>query len=249
MTDFSYQLYSSRNFPPLSDTLKMVAAAGYRQVEGYGGLYGSDEAIETLRAGLGETGLAMPTSHFSYELVRDEPRRAIEIAKALDVKAVLVPFIGDHDRDAAAWAQFGRDLAEAGKPIQDAGFQFGWHNHAFEFADLGGEDKPLDLILGGSEDVRLELDIAWAEVAGERALDWVAKYADRMIAVHLKDIAPAGTAEDEDGWADVGHGVLDWAAIIEATANTRAEYFVIEHDNPSDDKRFATRSIAAANAL
>ena len=24
MTEFSYQLYSSRNFPPLSDTLKML---------------------------------------------------------------------------------------------------------------------------------------------------------------------------------------------------------------------------------
>ena len=29
MTDFSYQLYSSRNFPPLADTLKMLARLGY----------------------------------------------------------------------------------------------------------------------------------------------------------------------------------------------------------------------------
>ena len=34
MTDFSYQLYSSRNFPPLADTLRMVAEVGYTQVEG-----------------------------------------------------------------------------------------------------------------------------------------------------------------------------------------------------------------------
>ena len=39
MTDLSYQLYSSRNFPPLADTLSMLADLGYAQVEGYGGLY------------------------------------------------------------------------------------------------------------------------------------------------------------------------------------------------------------------
>ena len=36
MTNFSYQLYSSLNFPPLSETLKMLAGLGYNRVEGYG---------------------------------------------------------------------------------------------------------------------------------------------------------------------------------------------------------------------
>jgi hypothetical protein len=30
---------------------------------------------------------------------------------------------------------------------------------------------------------------------------------------------------------------------------TNAKYFVMEHDNPKDDKRFATRSLAAAEKL
>ena len=34
MTDFSYQLYSSRNFPPLADTLKMLARLGYTHGRG-----------------------------------------------------------------------------------------------------------------------------------------------------------------------------------------------------------------------
>lgn len=36
MTAFSYQLYSSRNFPPLAATLTMLADLGYAEVEGYG---------------------------------------------------------------------------------------------------------------------------------------------------------------------------------------------------------------------
>ena len=36
------------------------------------------------------------------------------------------------------------------------------------------------------------------------------------------------------------------AAIMAALHRTSCRYFVMEHDNPSDDRRFAERSIAAA---
>ena len=39
MPDISYQLYSSRNFGPLSKTLSMLSEAGYQYVEGYGGIF------------------------------------------------------------------------------------------------------------------------------------------------------------------------------------------------------------------
>ena len=190
----------------------------------------------------------MPTAHMSFEMVRDHPTRALATAQALGVGTVFVPAIGERERDAAGWAQFGRDLAEAGKPLQDAGLGFGWHNHAFEFADLGGADLPLDLILAGSEDLQLELDIAWVKVAGHDPIDWIKTYAARIVSAHIKDLAPAGENADEDGWADVGHGVLDWGAIAAALGTTGVRYFVLEHDNPSDDKRFAERSIAGAKA-
>lgn len=249
MTDFSYQLYSSRNFPPLSDTLAMVAASGYAQVEGYGGLFGDDTGVAALESGLKATGLTMPTAHIGLDMVRDDPTRTIEIAGALGIKAVFVPHTTEQDRDAAGWSAFGRELAEAGKPLQDAGLLFGWHNHDFELRDLGGEDRPLDLILQASDDMMLELDLAWVAVAGQDPAQWVTKYADRMVSAHVKDIAPAGECQDEDGWADVGHGTVDWAPIVSALRASKAGYFVMEHDNPSDDKRFAERSIASARRI
>lgn len=248
MTDFSYQLYSSRNFGPLCETLKMLGGLGYKQVEGYGGLYADLTAIDQLKADLEANGLAMKTGHFGLEMLQDNSARVLEITKALGMEGVFVPAIGPDERkkDAAEWAAFGRTLAEAGKPYRDAGLAFGWHNHDFEFADLGGEEKPLDLILQGSDDIDLELDVAWVQVGGEDPISWIEKYADRIVAAHIKDIAPAGQAEDEDGWADVGQGIMDWAAIMGALEQTGAKYFVMEHDNPSDDARFAKRSIEAA---
>jgi sugar phosphate isomerase/epimerase len=245
MPTIAYQLYCSRNFPPLGDTLKMLAGSGYKAVEGYGGLYG---ALGELKAGLDATGLAMPSGHFGLDMVEDEPARAIEVAKTLGIKSIFVPYIVADKRpgDAAGWSAFGRRLAEAGKPMQDAGFGFGWHNHDFELADLGGGVTPLDLIAEAGVD--LELDLGWVRVAGHDPVAWIRKYAGRIKAVHVKDIAPDGTAADEDGWADVGHGIIDWAPVKAALDAAHVDHFVIEHDNPKDHTRFATRSLASVKA-
>lgn len=249
MTDFSYQLYSSRNFGPLAETLKMLGELGYTQAEGFGGLYADDAAVEVLKGHLAANGLAMPTGHIGFEMLRDSPDRVLDITRSLDMKAVIAPIAPGRDMDAAGWAAFAAEFAEAGKPYLDAGLTYGYHNHHFEFFDIGSVEKPLDLILAAAPDAKLELDIAWVQRGNHDPLTWIAKYADRIFAAHIKDIAPEGECADEDGWADVGQGVMDWPAIMGALGQTGARYFVMEHDNPSDDRRFAARSIAAAKSF
>ena len=90
MRSFSYQLYSSRNFGPLPETLKMVAGLGYAQVEGYGGLYADLADLDRLRDDLAANGLAMPTGHFSLDMVSEQPDRVIEIARARGLSGFTV---------------------------------------------------------------------------------------------------------------------------------------------------------------
>lgn len=249
MTDFSYQLYSSRNFPPLGDTLRMLADLGYAEVEGFGALFGEDAQVESLRAALAETGLRMPTAHFGFDLLAT-PDRALRVAEALGVSKVYCPFVMPDDRptDKAGWTAFGEKLAAAGRPVLDAGLKFGWHNHDFEFAPVDGA-FPMDLILLADAGIGLELDVAWVVRGGQDPLAWMSKYADRITSVHVKDIAPAGENADEDGWADVGQGTLDWAGLMKAAEQTAAEHFIMEHDNPSDHQRFAQASLAYMTSL
>jgi sugar phosphate isomerase/epimerase len=104
---------------------------------------------------------------------------------------------------------------------------------------------PIELILA-SPDVQWEMDLAWVVKAGEDPVAWMDKLGSRITAIHVKDIAPAGEKADEDGWADVGTGTLDWQQLIkDAKAKTKATYFVMEHDKPSDAIRFARTSIAS----
>lgn len=248
---FSYQLYSSRNFPPLAETLSMLAEAGYASVEGYGGLLADDDAVEALRLGLADTGLTMPTAHFGLAMLEDDPARVLSLARSLGVQRIYCPHVAAPDRpaDLPGWRAFGARLQAAGTPFRAAGLGFGWHNHDFEFVPMPDGAIPMAEILTGGPELEWEIDVAWIIRGGGDPLDWIARHGPRITAAHVKDIAPAGEAADEDGWADVGHGTVDWPACMAALRAAGCGHFVMEHDNPSDHRRFATRSIAAAKGL
>lgn len=243
----SYQLYSSRNFPPLVDTLRMVADLNYDAVEGYGALYADDRLLSELTAGLGASGLKMPTGHFGLAQITADPQKVIAIAQALGISRIYCPHVAPDDRptDAAGWRAFGERLQAAAAPLRAAGLGFGWHNHDFEVAALPDGQAPLDLILSGGPDLEWEIDVAWLIRGGADPLDWIARHGDRITAAHVKDIAAPGQNSTEDGWADVGQGTVDWAGLMAALRAAGCKLFVIEHDNPSDHRRFAARSFAA----
>ena len=244
MTRISYQLYCSRNHPPIGNTLRMLATAGYKEVEGYGGLF---DDIAGLKTALNETGLKMTSCHIGLDMIENDLAGTQAIVKDLGIKKVFAPYLAAEDRpaDTAGWTAFGKRLAAAGTPLQDMGVQFGWHNHDFELHETPQGDMPLDLIAAASDDMMLELDLAWVRVAGHDPVAWINKYAGKIAAVHIKDIAPDGECVDEDGWADVGHGIMDWASIHAACQSAGINHYVAEHDNPKDDQRFAIRSLDA----
>ena len=248
---FSYQLYSSRNFPPVDQTLRMLAGMGYGAVEGYGALYADDALVAATAAGLAATGLAMPTGHFSLQMLETEVAKTLDIARALKMERLYCPYLMPDDRptDAAGWRAFGARLEKASRPYVDAGYGFGWHNHDFEFRPLADGTIPQDAIFEGGPGLEWEMDVAWVIRGGADPLAYIAKYGPRITAAHVKDIAPAGQNADEDGWADVGHGTVDWPTLMAALRKAGVRHFVMEHDNPSDHARFAQASITSAKGF
>lgn len=251
MTSFSYQLYSSRNFPPLGDTLMMLADLGYEKVEGYGALMNDEGALAQLEEGLAKSGLTMPTAHVGLDMVKRDPKGVVDLAKRLGIEVIVIPYLQPEERpvEANGWQLLASSVAEAGKPICDAGLSFAWHNHDFEFFRLASGDYPMDILLAAGDHIMLEFDLAWAAMAGEDPSQWLDKYGARTIAAHIKDIAPDGQNLDEDGWADVGQGRLDWQALYARIKALNVPHLILEHDNPSDHRRFASRSLDALRAF
>lgn len=247
---FSYQLYSSRNYPPLGNTLKMIAEAGYEGAEGFGGLYADEAGLAALAEGLRANRLKMRSGHFGLDQVEQTPDWAVKVAKTLGMETVIVPWIHPdlRPKDAGGWRALGARLQQAGAPIRAEGLNFGWHNHDFEFVKTPEGVIPQDALFEGGPDLKWEMDVAWVVRGGADPLAWIDAHKHRLVAAHVKDIAPKGENLAEDGWADVGHGTVDWKTIMAALRAAGVSNFVMEHDNPSDDARFARRALASVKS-
>ena len=243
--DLSFQLYSARDHGPWRTVLARLAALGYREVEGYAALHDDPAA---LAVELDAHGLRMPTTHLSVELLENEPDTAFAVARALGCETIYAPFlpVAERPADAEGWRAFGRWMRALGERVRGEGFGFGWHNHDFELVPLDDGAVPLELLFEAAPDVEWEADLAWLVRAGADPFDWIARHGERITAVHVKDIAPAGTATEEDGWADPGHGTMDWAALVDALrAGDAPRRWIVEHDRPADLERVASRAMAA----
>ena len=190
----------------------------------------------------------MPTGHFGLAQLEAEPDKVLAIAKSLGMERIYCPYVMPDDRptDAAGWRAFGARLQKAGAPYRAAGLGFGWHNHDFEF-ERAARRQPArrTAIFDGGPDLEWEMDVAWVDPRRGRPAGL-----DREIrAPHHRGPCqghrPRGrrtrTRTAGPMWA---RAPSTGPALMTALRATPCTHFVMEHDNPSDHARFATRSIA-----
>jgi sugar phosphate isomerase/epimerase len=128
----------------------------------------------------------------------------------------------------------------------DSGVRLGYHNHNWELKPKDGDKTALDLLFAGAEGSPLawQADVAWLVRGGAQPEQWLHRYSDLLVSAHVKDIAAPGANTDEDGWADVGTGVLDWSSLWQTCRACGAHWMVVEHDKPADPARCARLSYA-----
>ncbi|MFD2263814.1 sugar phosphate isomerase/epimerase family protein [Lacibacterium aquatile] len=237
----SLQLFSARAIPVLEDQFALLSKLGYRCVEPYGALFAEADQLETL---LKRYDMAAPSAHIGLDRVLGDTEATALTAKRLGIELVVVPYIKPEERptDAAGWDALGAKLEVAGDVFKKHGLGFAWHNHEFELEALSDGSFPMERLLKAAPSMGWEIDLGWVTRASQDPIAWLNRWKDRILAVHLKDVASPGEATDEGGWADVGHGTLDWQQLVAAAKATSAKYFVVEHDNPNDIERFARRA-------
>ena len=237
----SFQLYSARRMPTLEDQFDMLVRVGYRLVEPWGGLLAEPERLRGL---LEAHAMLAPSCHVSIERLRQDVTGTAALLRDLGVETAVVPAPpqGEFENDEAGWRALGAELQTYAAAMAVEDLALAWHNHAWEYKPTASGAIPLDLIFEAAPDLQWEADVAWIVRGGADPVAELAKRPGRTPLVHLKDIAPAGECADEDGWADVGYGVLDWTSIMKAVDDAGAETFVVEHDKPSNAERFARRS-------
>jgi sugar phosphate isomerase/epimerase len=238
----SIQLYSARNFPPVEAQLAVVKANGYDNVETFGPWHDYPAATRAL---LDAQGLTAKSAHIDLETLESRPVRALEIARRLGVEIVVAPYLTPPQRPATreGWQALGSRLARIRERLVAEGLRFAWHNHDFEFVALPDGSFPIEHVLGDA--LLWEADIAWIVRGKSDPRLWLDRYRGRIPLVHVKDIAPPGKYTDEEGWADVGAGIVPWRDLWPRCLAACAEIMIAEHDNPSDFQRFARVSAEA----
>jgi sugar phosphate isomerase/epimerase len=239
----SIQLYTLRSLGDLDRILDAAARAGYRHVETVGSHL--DDAATT-KARLDAHGLEISSSHVSLAALRERPQAVVEACRTLGCDQLFMPAVPPDQREMAAdgWRALGRELGEMSERLRGQGIELGYHNHHWELKPKEGPKTALELIFEAAEGSPLtwEADVAWLVRGEADPKTWLKRYRSRLTAAHVKDLAPAGQNRDEDGWADVGSGVLDWRDLWQACREAGARWMVVEHDKPKDPARTARAS-------
>jgi sugar phosphate isomerase/epimerase len=220
------QLYTIRSvlendFP---GTMKQVAEIGYDEVE-FAGYY--DRAPEEIGTMLDDLGLSAPAAHVPLQQIREAPDDLIQAAQAIGHDYLVCPYLQEADRSSLdAYRQRASEFSDFGKRCSDAGLQFAYHNHDFEFQEMDGT-LPFDVLLEETDPnhVQMELDLYWVVAAGHNPTDYITRNPDRYPLCHVKD-------RDADGnMVSVGAGTMDFASIFRAG---NFEHYFVEHDNPEN---------------
>lgn len=220
-------------------TLKRIRKIGFGEVEtaGFGKL-----SAKQFRVLLDDAGLACPSAHLAFDM--DNLGPAFEDAHALGATYAAsgsLPPAAAGSKAAAAPSQRSMSLDEAkrtaelvnriGEAAKRAGLQYVYHNHDFEFADLGGGAVGYDVLLRESdaELVKFEIDCGWMIFAGRNPIDYFKGYPNRFPMIHVKDFLP-GKAPMLG--AELGRGVVDYKPIFAAASAAGLKHYFVEQEGP-----------------
>lgn len=240
----AFQLYTTRQVEPQETVLAELKQIGYDAVEGWLPDYGDDPAGFGRR--LRDAGLYCMGIHMPYAGLINEPERYFDMAKAIGGDPLLIPpFLLPQERpgDADGWKAIGERLGRGAERAAGHGLRVAWHNHEFEFRLLPDGTRPIDHMLAAAGDaVGFEIDFAWVARGWADPRAELERFAPRIAAIQLKDTAPPGTLDEQNGWRATGDGIVDWDALWPLFDATRADHLVVEHDRPADWREVARRS-------
>ena len=119
------------------------------------------------------------------------------------------------------------DSREATKRIEAAGLHFAYHNHAFEFVDLGGVHT-MDLLIEEFPELNFILDTYWVKYGGYDYLEYIKRIGkERMTNVHFKDMK----TEPNGDICPCGDGTIDFAPVVKLCNELNIPNALVEQDN------------------
>jgi sugar phosphate isomerase/epimerase len=235
-------------------TLNKIAQIGYTEVETAG--FGTLSAAQ-FRDLVRNAGLRAPSAHLMFGM--EDTGKLLDEAKTLGaeyvVSSVLVSNLPKNLEDPKAMQDFFQSVNimsaddfrrsaeranEIGQKAKALGLQYAYHNHNFEFRDLGGGKTGYDILMEATDPtlVKFEADCGWMKVAGKDPVNYLTQHGNRFMMLHIKDFQgmtkpvttlsfagmPTGT--------ELGRGSIDNKPIVEAGLKAGVKHIFVEQEPP-----------------
>ncbi len=241
-------------------TMRKIAAIGYKNWETcsfnpdspYN--YGLDMPLDKAQALIKELGVNIIGCHL---LSKDlEPENRAALIENLDYQAGincwnpgLAALFANSLDEVLTYCGY---MNEVGKLCKDRGMRFHYHNHHHEFLQFDGK-YILDIIAENTDPelVDIEIDTFWAARGGMDPVALIKKYGSRVTMIHQKDMsadakvnllehlssrqAPVDREElnkfrKPTDFVEIGTGIMDIQAIIDAANEVGVKYITLEQD-------------------
>ena len=250
----------------LPGTLEMLSQMGYKEVEIYGpypfsassaqerwkaitpslgfsgsGFYGY--TAKEFRGMLEDHGLKATSGHIDLVSLQTKMPEVGEAVRTLGLECFGISAIpGELRTSLDDYKRMADTFNEIGENAKKEGFKFLYHNHGYGLHEMDGQ-IPLNIILDNTDPdlVFFEMDIYWTTAGGANPVEYLEKYEDRYIALHLKDMKEIthfkGDGGSSDQWIElfplmtsVGKGAIDIPAIVGAAQKSGVTHFFVEQD-------------------
>lgn len=236
------QLYTIRDAVSknLEQALEKLTVLGFTNLEiyGYDGTFFGKTKSE-FQSVLKNTGLKVISSHHQTGVVNPQTgtllhdwEKTVEDLDFIGTKYMVCSYLVPEERTSEHYKRLPEILNKSGEITENAGIQFAYHNHDFEFEKLDDGKIIYDFILDNTlpESVKMELDLYWISKAGFDAVDYFKRYSGRFPLWHVKDMKA-----DTKDFSEIGNGTIDFKRIFEAGKDAGLEYWFLEQDSSDKD--------------
>ncbi len=230
------QLYTVREAvaKDLAGSIAHLAELGYKNLEifGYNGSFFGKSASD-FKSIIDQNGMRVVSSHHTSGIVAkgkgtltDGWQKAVEDIHTLGAEYMVCAYLNEGERSLKHYEALPKLLEASGQMCKDAGMQFAYHNHDFEFIK-SGDFIPYDFILKNTSSnlVKMEADLYWFSKAGQDPLAYFDQYPDRFPLWHVKDKELTTGA-----FTEVGNGVINFDQIFAARKKAGLKYWFVEQD-------------------
>jgi sugar phosphate isomerase/epimerase len=236
------QVYTLREQIPgnVSSVFEKVAAIGYKNIEpsGYtipGKFWGLD--AKAFKAVLESNNLVSTSGMYGVDVGPtanfEDLKHYIDVAALLGEKYIVITWLYEEWRkDADAYKAIAERMNRAGEMTKKAGIFMAYHNHNFEFTDMGGKTG-YDILLKETDPalVKMEMDIYWIIRGGADPVKLFHQHPGRFALWHVKDMDKTNHLLN----TGIGSGVIDFKKIFANAKLAGLDYAFLEQENFSGD--------------